>query len=327
MGGDEANITKKLLLGTAKWLATPSDRMKISTTPEKTQYDPTDNNSNGKSRFMCILLPVRTIGVLFYSMTVLGCFAQTVTSSQSIQSNTSALIPSTLQNQSTLQAFQTEQQALNQSLLSLIAQGATPAQIQAWQQQNAASFALQQQRMQAMAATSASQIESTNQSASVTPNASSTLQAFLSTRATLENVRAQIHNQLIQAAAASGLTLTSAQVQQISQEEATQFQQQYGSLLQLQAQRMQTLAVESIQQQANLKQGPPSIPQGASPQLTAYLTAKSQLHQSLVQIESQYASSDPQTRQAALLQWEQQNAALFQQVQQAAQNLQTNPNN
>ena len=40
MGGDEANITKKLLLGTAKWLATPSDRRKIPTTPEKTQYDP-----------------------------------------------------------------------------------------------------------------------------------------------------------------------------------------------------------------------------------------------------------------------------------------------
>jgi hypothetical protein len=40
MGGDEANITKKLLLGTAKWLATPSDGRKIPTTPEKTQYDP-----------------------------------------------------------------------------------------------------------------------------------------------------------------------------------------------------------------------------------------------------------------------------------------------
>jgi hypothetical protein len=40
MGGDEANINKKLLLGTAKWLATPSDRRKIPTTPEKTQYDP-----------------------------------------------------------------------------------------------------------------------------------------------------------------------------------------------------------------------------------------------------------------------------------------------
>jgi hypothetical protein len=40
MGRDEANITKKLLLGTAKWLATPSDGRKIPTTPEKTQYDP-----------------------------------------------------------------------------------------------------------------------------------------------------------------------------------------------------------------------------------------------------------------------------------------------
>ena len=37
MGGDEANITKTLLWGTAKWLATPSDGRKIAITPEKTQ--------------------------------------------------------------------------------------------------------------------------------------------------------------------------------------------------------------------------------------------------------------------------------------------------
>ena len=52
MGGDEANVTNKLLLETAKWLATPSDGRKIATTPEKTQYDTMDNNSNGKSRLM-----------------------------------------------------------------------------------------------------------------------------------------------------------------------------------------------------------------------------------------------------------------------------------
>ena len=50
MGGDGANVTNKLLLETAKWLATPSDGRKIATTPEKTQYDTMDNNSNGKSR-------------------------------------------------------------------------------------------------------------------------------------------------------------------------------------------------------------------------------------------------------------------------------------
>ena len=52
MGGDEANVTIKLLLETAKWLATPSDGRKIATTPEKTQYDTMDNNSNGKSRII-----------------------------------------------------------------------------------------------------------------------------------------------------------------------------------------------------------------------------------------------------------------------------------
>jgi hypothetical protein len=50
MGGDEANVTKKFLLGTAKWLATPSEGRKIATTTEKAQYDLIDKNSNGKSR-------------------------------------------------------------------------------------------------------------------------------------------------------------------------------------------------------------------------------------------------------------------------------------
>ena len=42
-----SRITKKLIVGTAKWLAPPSDGRKIPTTSEKTQYDPMDNNSNG----------------------------------------------------------------------------------------------------------------------------------------------------------------------------------------------------------------------------------------------------------------------------------------
>ena len=56
MGGDEANVTKTLLLGTAKWLATPSDGRKIAVATGKTQYDPMDNKSNGKSRLnICAL--------------------------------------------------------------------------------------------------------------------------------------------------------------------------------------------------------------------------------------------------------------------------------
>ena len=56
MGGDEANVTKKFLLGTAKWLATPSEGEKIATTTEKAQYDLMDKNSNGKSRMKRIIL-------------------------------------------------------------------------------------------------------------------------------------------------------------------------------------------------------------------------------------------------------------------------------
>jgi hypothetical protein len=57
MGGDEANITKKLLWGTSKWLATPSDGRNIAIPPKKAQYDLIDNNSNGKSRFKGFSLP------------------------------------------------------------------------------------------------------------------------------------------------------------------------------------------------------------------------------------------------------------------------------
>jgi hypothetical protein len=57
MGGDEANITKKLLWGTSKWLATPCDGRNIAIPPKKAQYDLIDNNSNGKSRLksFCLL--------------------------------------------------------------------------------------------------------------------------------------------------------------------------------------------------------------------------------------------------------------------------------
>ena len=62
MGGDEANITKKLLWGTSKWLATPCDGRNIAIPPKKAQYDLIDNNSNGKSRlrggFTCYDEPV-----------------------------------------------------------------------------------------------------------------------------------------------------------------------------------------------------------------------------------------------------------------------------
>jgi hypothetical protein len=35
MGGYESNVTKTLLLGTARWLATPSDGRNIAKIPEK----------------------------------------------------------------------------------------------------------------------------------------------------------------------------------------------------------------------------------------------------------------------------------------------------
>ena len=61
MGGDEANITKKLLLGTAKWLATPSHGRKIPTTPGKTQYDPWTTTQMGNPGIIACWLAIDTL--------------------------------------------------------------------------------------------------------------------------------------------------------------------------------------------------------------------------------------------------------------------------
>ncbi len=66
----QANITSKLLLGTLKWLAPPSDGSKIATMTEKTRYDPMGTKSNGK--FRCVK---KVIGCCVPFVLVLGAVA------------------------------------------------------------------------------------------------------------------------------------------------------------------------------------------------------------------------------------------------------------
>jgi hypothetical protein len=258
------------------------------------------------------------IGVLFYLATLTGVSGQVVGSSQSSQS----VAPSTpaqpiSQTQSTLQAFQQEQQALFQERQALIDQEATPEQLAAWQQQNSARFAAQQQLAQKMATASALQLMPTDMQPSIPPNASPTLRAFLTAQANQANARAQIHNQLLQTLPANA---SAAQVGQMQQQEMQLVHQQHAANSQLQAQRAETLASESAQ--TPLPALPPlQVPPNATPQLAAYLTQRYQLMQSQVQLSNQYASATPAVRQAALSQWQQQNAAAIQQMQQQAQAL------
>jgi len=270
---------------------------------------------------MSISLFFRWKGMLFYLATTVASIAQIATTSQPAEQIASSLPAQQLsQNQSTIAAFQQEQQALFQERQALIAQGATPGQLAAWRQQNAARIAAQQQRVQAISAASALRTMPTNRQPVIPANASPTLRDFLTTQASLANARAQIHNQIVQQAAASGRSLTSAQISQMEQQQMRLFRQQHAADFQLQAQRAQTLANASAQRP--MQPLPPlRIPPNASPQLQAFLTTQYQLMQGRVALQNEYANATPSARQAALQQWRQQNAGQIQQLQQQAQSL------
>jgi len=80
----------------------------------------------------------------------------------------------------------------------MVAQGATPQQMAAWQQQNAAAFAAQQQRAQIMGMASSLQPAELISQPPVPANASQTARDCLAAQVTLNNAKAQIHNQLFQ---------------------------------------------------------------------------------------------------------------------------------
>jgi hypothetical protein len=254
-------------------------------------------------------IPSCRFGVLFYLATIAGVYGQVAVSPPTTTQ--------VLQNQATLQAYQQEQQTLAQEWQALVASGATQQQLQAWQQQNAAQFAAQQQRAQAMASALALQPMPVNVQPTIPANASQTLKDFLTTQAALANARAQIHNQLVQSMPS---TPSAAQISQIQQQEMQMFQQQNAVDLQLQVQRAQTLANESAQTPLPVP-GPTVVPTNATPEFAAYLKQRNELALEWVQLWNQYVNADPAVRAAAMQQWQQQNAGQIQQLQQAAQNL------
>jgi hypothetical protein len=271
--------------------------------------------------YMDASITARWMGVCFYLATTSGMLGQVSTSLQTSQQALPA--SSTLQvsqNQATLQAFQKEQGALAQERQLLVANGATQQQLQAWQKQNAARFAAQQQRAEAMTVASALSLRRENQQPEIPADASPALKAFLTTQAALAKVRAQIHNRLVQQATASGQSPTFAQVAAMEQRESQLFQQQNAALLTLQAQRSQALADESAQTERTVL---PTlvIPPNATPQMAAYLTTQNQINREMIQMRNQYANANPAVKEAAMQKWRQQNAGQLVQLQQQAQSL------
>lgn len=259
--------------------------------------------------------------VVFYLATMAGVSGQVAASSQTTQpaSPTTGTLQDS-QNQATLQAFRTEQLALARQEEGLVEGGATQAQINAWRQQHAGEFALQQQRAQAMATATSLRLIRTNRKPNIPANASPALKQFLTTQATLAKARAKIHNQLVQQAAASGSSLTFAQVSQMQRQERELFQQQNASLVALQMQRAQALANASPPT-ARTAPIPLVIPPNATPQMAAYLTTRNQMRLARFQLMKQYANADPAVKEAALQAWYKQNASQIAQLRQQAENL------
>ena len=225
------------------------------------------------------------------------------------------------QRQVLLTIFQAKQSALMQDWQSLVTSGATDAQIEAWQQQNAPLIAAQQQRAQLLSLLSSWDQLPVPGRAVVPDGASPTLAALLQAGATLRLASVQMHNQWAQTLPVDA---TADEIMARQQQEAALFQQQNATTLATQSQQAQTLATESAG--AVLPMPPPlQIPPTATPQLAAYLVASDQLMRAGLALQNQYAAANFAVRQAAFEQWQQANANLFAQLQRLAQALSSNP--
>jgi hypothetical protein len=216
-----------------------------------------------------------------------------------------------------LQTYRQELASLLQERRSLVSEGATQQQLQAWRRQNAPQLQALQQLAAQLGSPPSLQPKPTTQQANIPANASSTLADFLTNRASLANARAQIYNQLLQTLPQNP---SQEQIGAMMQEQRQIFQQQHAGDLQLQAQRAQALAGELASGPLPVP-GPVVFPPNATPQLQAFLTARNRLAHDRAQFSNQYSGADPTVRQAAMQQWRQRNASQFEQLRELAQDL------
>jgi hypothetical protein len=262
---------------------------------------------------MHALIPSRLIGMLFYLTATADVFGQVSTSVPLTPPVSSSPASSVAQNLSAVQALQQQRMALMQARQSLAAQGATPQQLLAWDQQNAGKFAALLQQTQALAAATPSQPLPTTTDVQIPDGATQQMSDFLTTRADLANRYAQLYNQQLQAGSGNSATANV----------TTLFQQQNAAEIQAQQQRVQVIAAQAAQQPLTMPP-PLSLPPNVSPGLAAFLKARDQLKRDRIALSNQYLTATPAVRAAALQQWDQQNVSRMQQL---AQNLSNNTAN
>jgi hypothetical protein len=222
--------------------------------------------------------------------------------------------PQTSGSSNTLQTYRTETRTLAEQHQTLISEGATAQQIEAWRAQNAPQFEALQEMAQQLAVASVLKPRRMIRSVNIPGNASGTMTDSLTTQANLANARAQLDNQQLQTLPPNP---TQEQITSLMEQDRQIFRQQHSADLQLQAQRADALAAASESRPMSVPR-PPVIPQNATPQMQAFVAARYALARDWAQVWNQYLAATPAARQAALRQWRQQNAARFQQLSELA---------
>jgi len=255
------------------------------------------------------------IAVIYFSSIVFSLGQIATTTATSTVSTASAPVAVAPVSQS-VTAYQQGQQALVNGMVTLLANGATPQQIGAWQAQNSTAIAAQQQQAVALANSSSLQSMPTLAQPNISANASLALSDF----STLTTASAPINNQLSQQTLAPAQSLTTTQTAQTGLQETQTLSPQPTGALQLQAQPVQAVINTAPVVIAALP-ATPSIPATTSPQVASFLNAKYQLMLSQIQVLNQNAAAAPSVQAAALQQWQQQNASALAQLQQLEANL------
>lgn len=214
-----------------------------------------------------------------------------------------------------LAQIQQQQWQLGQEIKLLAAANATQAQFDALDQQNAPQLQAQLQALQSIAIAAALQPMQVFMEVDIPADASTSLDDLLIAQISFASAFAQIHNLLLSAMPSNP---TQAQVSQMVGQEGQIFEQQYGAAMQSQAQRAQAVAAQSASQPLQIPE-PAKIPANASSTMQSFLALRSSLLISQRQLWNQYLGAAPGARDAAMRQWEQQNASQFEQLRQLAQ--------
>jgi len=139
----------------------------------------------------------------------------------------------------------------------------------------------------------------------IPPNASPEMKEFLQNQQTIQNKMEQLRSQ-------NNGAVNPQLLAQFRRDNADMFKRQ---------DELRQIIVQQGAKEPPQEVPPMQIPPYASPQLRALLMARDQLMRDRIEFMNQHRTDAPAAREAAMLQWQQQNAPRFQQVQQLAQAL------